>query len=175
MEQASLLRPVQPPSGPSLHAVGEQEGRCWRFTVEGTPIPQGSKKGFVHPKIRNRVILVDDNAKKLKPWREQVMLTARALRPRWLRQPIDGPVGVGLVFVRARPKSHFRTDGVSLGAGATRFPDTKPDVDKLERAILDSLTGVAFVDDSRVVSLVSVKRWAEPGEAEKVEVEVTAL
>jgi crossover junction endodeoxyribonuclease RusA len=172
MAQQALLEPLSPPSGPNLHAV---QDRTWRFEIVGVPIPQGSKKGFVHPRIPNRVLIVDDNAKKLKPWREQVTLTAKALRPVWLREPINGPVGVGLVFVRRRPRSHLRTDGRTLSAAATRYPDTKPDVDKLERAILDGLTDVAFVDDARVVSLCSVKRWAEAGEPEKVLVEITAL
>jgi len=172
MQQEALLDPLSPPRGPDLRPVGD---RTWRFTIVGTPVPQGSKKGFVHPHVQGRVILVDDNAKKLRPWRQQITLTARAQRPRWLREPVDGPIGLALVFVRRRPKSHFRSDGRTLGAGATRYPDTKPDVDKLERAILDGLTGVAFVDDSRVVSLASVKRWAEPGEPEQVEIELTVL
>lgn len=177
MEQASLLPPVSPPAGtPNLRAVGEDDRR-WTFEVIGTPVPQGSMKGTLHRKT-GRVVTFPSNAKKLKPWREQIALTAKALRPPWVRaageEGIDGPVFVALTFVRRRPAAHLLADG-SLSGAATRFPDTAPDIDKLTRAMLDGLTGVAFVNDSRVVSCTSTKRWAERGEPEKVEVEVTAL
>lgn len=170
MEQATFLAPLEPPSGPRPKAAGQR----WCFEVIGHPEPQGSKKGFVHPKIPGRVIMVDDNAKRLKPWREQVTLTAKALRPKgW--KPIAGPVFLALTFVRARPKTHYLADGHTLSAQATRYPDTKPDCDKCFRAVADSLESIAYVNDSRIVSAVSVKRWAEPGEAERVIVEVVAL
>jgi Holliday junction resolvase RusA-like endonuclease len=34
-----------------------------------------------------------------------------------------------------------------------RYPTTKPDLDKLARAVLDALTGVYYLDDAQVVSL----------------------
>ena len=170
MEQTGLLEPLAPPVGLET----PETERAWRFEVIGRPEPQGSKKGFVHPRIPGRVILVDDNAKKLKPWREQVTLTAKACRPRgW--KPIDGPVFQALVFVLKRPKGHYLADGRTLSTRATRYPDTQPDSDKLERAICDSLQGVAYVNDSRIVTRVNVERWAEIGEAERVIIEVVPL
>jgi Holliday junction resolvase RusA-like endonuclease len=39
---------------------------------------------------------------------------------------------------------------------------TKPDVDKLLRALLDSMTGVVFVDDSQVTKCQVEKRFGSP-------------
>jgi crossover junction endodeoxyribonuclease RusA len=39
---------------------------------------------------------------------------------------------------------------------------TKPDIDKLQRAALDALTGVLFEDDSQVVSVICTKDFGSP-------------
>ena len=41
------------------------------------------------------------------------------------------------------------------------FPSVKPDLDKLIRAVLDGLTGVAFEDDSQVILIQSSKTYGE--------------
>lgn len=174
MEQASLLPPLTPPAGEApVRAVGTP----WRFEVVGKPEPQGSWIAFIS-RTTGKAMAKPRNEKVLYAWREQVALTARALRPRWVREAgaegVDRPVAMSLVFVRSRGDDYL-ADGHTLKKGAARFPDTAPDIDKLVRAILDGLTGVAFVNDSRVVSLTATKRFAERGEAEKVEVEITAL
>lgn len=177
MEQASLMEPVSPPSVPDLHVVNPDAGKVWRFAIEGHPEPQGSWVAFIS-RTTGKAMAKPRNEKALYAWRDQITLTARALRPTWVREAgaegIDGPCFVALTFVRSRGDDYL-ADGHTLRKGARRFPDTAPDVDKLIRAVFDGLTGVAFVDDSRVVSLTATKRYAERGEAEKVEVEVTAL
>ena len=65
---------------------------------------------------------------------------------------LTGPVEVLLHFELARPKSARRL-----------LPSTKPDLDKLARAVLDALTGVVFKDDAQVVDLRVTKRYGTPG------------
>ena len=48
-------------------------------------------------------------------------------------------------------------------------PGTRPDLDKLARALLDGITGVVVKDDSLVVDLMVGKRY---GEAPGVVVEI---
>lgn len=43
---------------------------------------------------------------------------------------------------------------------------TKPDVDKLLRSVLDALTGIAFKDDSQVVTCEVSKHFGSPARAE---------
>ncbi|MCR4339570.1 MAG: RusA family crossover junction endodeoxyribonuclease [Gemmatimonadaceae bacterium] len=71
-----------------------------------------------------------------------------------------------------RPAGHY---GTGRNAGTVRpcapeWPTTKPDADKLTRALLDALTGVAYVDDSQVVHLGIRKEWALTGPGTRVEV-----
>ncbi len=166
--QGTLLEPLAPPS------LDPPIGITWRFEVIGHPEPQGSFKPIISA-TTGRAMLKSSNETVLRRWRKLVAETARAKLPPWLAEPLDQPVYVSLIFVRERSPNDYLVDGHTLRKGAPRFPDTKPDVDKLERAMLDALTGVAFVNDSRVVSCVALKRFADLGEAERVIVEVTPL
>lgn len=66
---------------------------------------------------------------------------------------IDGPVSMQLTFRLTAPKSVRR-----------EHPTVRPDLDKLVRAVLDALTGLAYKDDSQVVSIQASKTyWVDPG------------
>jgi len=128
--------------------------------VPGSPAPQGSKRAFRNK--RTGGVILTESSKAVGPWRDRVALSAHnAMMGRAL---FDGAVGVCLNFVMPRPKS----------APKSRTPKAtkRPDVDKLARAILDSLTGVCFSDDSQVVSLSAYKRIAEIGETAGVSIRV---
>lgn len=101
-----------------------------------------------------------ESSKYLKPWREHVARTARALGH---TRPLPGAAAVDLMFVMPRPKS--------LPKSRPTPPATKrPDVDKLARGILDALHGLTWLDDSNVVDLRSRKRIAEPTETPGVHI-----
>lgn len=128
------------------------------FFVEGHPVPQGSKRIVG---VGGRPRLIDTNANHLKPWRAKV--TAVAVEALAGRDPIprDVPVRVVLEFLMPRPKSVRRV-----------WPTVPPDIDKTIRAILDALTDAGvWGDDSQVVSLSAVKRYADdmPGVNVRVE------
>lgn len=121
-----------------------------RFFVEGLPVPQGSK---VCKCINGRSIMWDSN-KKLKDWRDtvtaqaQIEMIARKLETR------TGPIDLILNFVFPKPKSVKRD-----------LPSVKPDLDKLIRAVCDSLTksGI-YKDDALVVFIGANKIYGEtPG------------
>lgn len=112
------------------------------FTVEGIPVPQGSK---TVAKAGSKVWLRDANAKKLKPWRALVAEAARATGATF-----DCAVFVAAVFYMPKPKTVKRF-----------LPSVKPDLDKLFRALGDGMTdGGLLVDDSRIVSKWVHKRYA---------------
>jgi Holliday junction resolvase RusA-like endonuclease len=75
---------------------------------------------------------------------------------------VCGAIAVELIFRMARPAGHWGKKG--LRPKAPYWPATKPDADKLARATLDSLTGILFDDDSRIVELSVLKRYAAPGQ-----------
>lgn len=133
-----------------------------RFEVFGEPRPQGSKaphSGAVESESPGKM-------GSHQAWRDVVSLEAR----RWatangLTQPVQGPVEVTLWFWRRRPKSYPRWRWLWW---------TKPDADKLTRAVLDSLSGIVFDDDARVSDLHVHKRESTLG-GEGVEVAVHPL
>ncbi len=113
------------------------------ITVHGLPAPQGSKRPLIN-KYSGTVQLVE-SSKKVKPWREAVKWAART----GVVNRIDGPVDVDIVFTLPRPKSAPKS---------RKYPDRKPDIDKLVRSTLDALKDAgAFEDDSRVVCLLAAK------------------
>jgi crossover junction endodeoxyribonuclease RusA len=119
--------------------------------VIGMPVPQGSKR-VVHGH------LIDVNHDKLRDWRRLVGEQA-ATEERFFQ----GPIMVDLAFYLPRPKGHFgtgRNAGV-LKPSAPRYPESKPDIDKLVRACLDAMTGMVFRDDSQVAMLVARKLYAD--------------
>lgn len=126
--------------------------------VPGDAAPQGSKRHVGH----GRMI---EASKKVGPWRERVALAAHAHG--WTLAPSGVPIGVDLLFVRPRP--------VSTPKRRTPPATKKPDLDKLERAILDALTGIAYTDDSQVTDIHSHKRLAAIGEQPGVRITVTKL
>ena len=115
--------------------------------VEGVPVPQGS---FRH--VGNgRIISANP---KLNTWRDTIATQIAQQTPHRL---IDAPIRLQLVFTLPRPKS------VSIGRRAV--PTTKPDLDKLVRAVMDAISLERYCqvikDDSLVTDLHAAKRYAD--------------
>lgn len=81
----------------------------------------------------------------------------------WDGWKFDVPVQVCIGFYMPRPKSHFTTKGIR--PNAPTWHTAKPDLDNLEKAILDALTNLGvWTDDSLVVSVEKAKLYSnEPG------------
>ena len=138
------------------------------FTVPGRPQPQGSMKAFVRG---NRAFLTSDNSA-LKDWRAAVGYHALKAGARLL----EGPIRIDAAFSIQRPKGHFRTgkNAHLLRDSAPVVPTTKPDLDKLVRAVLDALTGVCFNDDAQVTQVNATKSYALRGEVPSTWIQVQA-
>jgi crossover junction endodeoxyribonuclease RusA len=123
------------------------------LVVYGLPVPQGSKKTFFIKKL-NRAVITEDN-KRVRPWRQEVSGAAiDAMTQRGHIFPIvqDIPLEVWCTFYFPRPKSLKK---------AITEKTTKPDIDKLLRAVFDALTGTVFEDDAQVVRIVSDKHFSQ--------------
>jgi Holliday junction resolvase RusA-like endonuclease len=117
----------------------------------GLPIPQGSKRVV-------RGHLIDANATKLRPWR--AVLAAAA----WDamdddEEPTTEAVRVHATFYFPRPRHHYGTgrNAEVVKPSAPVWVAVRPDLDKLERALLDALTGVVWRDDAQVVAMNAAK------------------
>lgn len=122
------------------------------FKVPGDPVPQprprvSTRGGF------SRAYVPSTHA--VHPYRQAVALAAKAAGC----EPHPEPVNVVIDFVFGRPKSHLRKSGVR--AHAPQLP--RADLDNMAKAVLDSLNGVAWIDDSQVARLVVEKSYAAEG------------
>lgn len=139
------------------------------FWALGRPKTKGSTK-FVPSKHGGKAI--PKRNPKLQAWQGVVAHAAGEAGV----ERIEGGVMLDLRFYFARPKGHFGT-----GRNAGRLKDSAPkrpisrstgDLDKLVRAVLDALTGIAFADDSEVVKIRTSKRYVEANAPEGVRVQV---
>lgn len=169
-----------------------QRRQTLQFIVAGQPIQQGNMITGKHGNIY-------DKTKDLRPWREMVSWAAKAAMAGGYRRrspdgltvvfppgtPVsggkvvtptaipltfalnmfDGPVAVDITFVRRRPKG--------MPKKSTLPHIHFPDLDKLVRAVGDSMTGIVYNDDAQVVESHSRKRYAELGESPGIIVTVT--
>ena len=126
------------------------------FRILGVPCPQGSKsfKGMVEGKRGQQIPRLVESSKQLPKWRKEVTKQAAIT---WRgKLPIDQPLVVIMTFTLPKPTSAPKT--------RTTWPDRKPDVSKLARAVEDSLTDAGvFADDARIVDLIARKRYPNEG------------
>ena len=131
------------------------------FFVAGTPVPQGSMRAF-----GSRII----QSPEVKAWRGEV--TAEALTAAeaagW-EEPWDGPCALDLIFYLPRPKRP-----------RWPWPAVRPDLDKLARAVMDALCPRdpdlrVLAEDSRVIELHAIKRYAGDDRPAGVHIELTPL
>jgi Holliday junction resolvase RusA-like endonuclease len=125
--------------------------------VAGRPTPKGSFKPI---KSAGRVWLKPDSSDALSAW--VANLRAAIPTPHDVTQ---SAVSVDVTFFLARPKKHYTKKGIRPDAPV--WVSKKPDIDKLQRALLDALTGVVWHDDEQVVQIEARKCWcareSEPG------------
>lgn len=123
------------------------------FTVIGDPVPQP------RPRVTTRGghgHAYTPAAHPIHSYRQAVAVAAKAAGC----EPHGEPVSVIIDFVFARPKSHLRSSGEPKPSAPT-LP--RPDVDNTAKAVLDSLNGIAWADDSQVSRLVVEKSYGKGG------------
>lgn len=144
------------------------------IVVAGVPRPQGSKharpvyRGSTARGTREftgQAAQVDSSGDALHQWRRDITAAAVAAGATVLQ----GPVRVTIEFRMPRPQAHYlpansRRSRPQLRQDAPAWHTSKPDVDKLTRAVLDALMRVVFADDAQVTAVRAFKVYAEsPG------------
>jgi Holliday junction resolvase RusA-like endonuclease len=122
------------------------------FYAVGVPLPQGSKSARV---VKGRAIVTEgfgEGPRNRRRWRDAVAEAAR----KWAGEnghpaPVDLPVRLRLTFYLPRPASAPRR---------VTQPAKKPDLSKLIRSVEDSLSGIIYADDARVVAIEASKEFA---------------
>lgn len=88
-------------------------------------------------------------------------------------KPMQGELEMVLVFAMRPPKSFKKTDVYLCMCGEKR-PVKRGDIDNLSKTIMDSLNGIAYKDDSQVVTLSSSKIYAKGEPYTKIIVKKTS-
>ena len=135
--------------------------------VLGTPAPKGSSRPMLNRKTGKAFTFKGGSpvsAEKLTTWDNNVRAAAASETGGVMF--VDVALTVEIEFRLRRTAGHW---GKGKRAGqllpsAPAAPRGKPDIDKLARSTLDSLTGIVFDDDSRIVDLKVSKVYATPGQ-----------
>ena len=127
---------------------GTHYGESIEFRVLGVAQPQGSK---TLGRRRDGTAYLREATPQAKAWRRTVSVEATvALQvAHWAKAHLCGAVQVEITSYRVRPKGWPRW---------RKLPTTKPDLDKLVRAIGDALSGLPYQDDAQVTDIVARKR-----------------
>jgi len=139
----------------------------YKFKVMGRAVPQGSKVAFaVRGKNgKHRAIIKEQSGKRHKDWRALMKATIKEVVP---DTPLTGPVCVYLDFYLPRPKSHYRQSGgvAVLRDDAPKWVSNRSvgDIDKLTRAVLDSLDDAGMYEDDSQVAVLGVTRLYTDGD-----------
>lgn len=136
------------------------------ITVLGKPRPQGSLRTLVPLRGSKPTIVPADAG----VYRYRADIQAAWQRKYESFVPLEGAVTMHCAFIFRRPDSHYLPPAKTKGRKAREVlrdtaPDihyiSTPDVDKLLRAVGDSLTGFAYDDDKQVSSVWGDKRWGD--------------
>ena len=121
------------------------------FTVDGAPVTQAGMRAVP---IKGKdgapggVRQISSGGKGLMFWR--TLISKEASTAMNGAPLLSGPVGIYARFTLERPKSRAKRE---------HFPDGRPDVSKLARALEDALSKVVYEDDARIVDEHVTKRY----------------
>jgi Holliday junction resolvase RusA-like endonuclease len=135
----------------------------YKLSVQGRAVPQGSKRAFVN-KHTGRAMMLESSPRH-KEWRTYLRHAA-ATHPHRPAEPLTGAVAVTLTITFKRPANHYhnRVAGRVLKTTATQWATSRSvgDIDKLQRAVYDSLTDAGWLaDDSLIADVQAQKYWGD--------------
>lgn len=121
----------------------------WRITVPGKPVPKGRPRATKQGRI----------------YTPRETVTAEA----WVRMccvdQVGRPCTTGPVRVRVEAVVPYPANPRDRRAAeeGRKQPTSRPDLDNTVKLALDALNGIAWADDSAIVSLEAVKRYGPAG------------
>ena len=115
------------------------------FFISGIPLAQG------RPRFRRagKFVQTYDPAKS-KSWKESVRWQFIEYMKKEKKEMIDGAIEAEMVFLLPRPKSLPKK---------VKHHVKKPDMDNLEKSILDALEGIAYKNDSQICKKATQKLY----------------
>jgi len=146
------------------------------FRVPGLPTAKGNLTALPIRRRDGRLGVSMTESRRVADWVATVRAAAAVAYG--ARPPRSDATLLVVHFYFPRPKSHYRGNKPGpdrLRPNAPKYMTTKPDIDKLERAVCDALKGVVVHDDSIIVGIISGKLYASYDQGPGVEVNVMSL
>lgn len=133
------------------------------FTVAGVPIPQGSSRAFV---VKGRAVVTSTN-KNLGQWRQRIATEAQRVADE------TGFYREGKFAYTVLADFYFpRTK--SMGKKLIRHT-VRPDLDKVQRAVGDGITGILIADDATIDRWSVSKSYLPPDPLHGPRAEITVI
>ena len=135
------------------------------FFIAGTPKPQGRPRAVSMGKFTRVYSPITE-------WRETVVY--HCAKQVEMGHKFEGKaLIVTLIYFFNRPKNHYRTgkNFNLLKADAPEHHTNKPDLDNLDKAVLDAMQTAELIDDdSKIISLMSQKFWSMTHQGVNIEI-----
>lgn len=123
------------------------------FEIDGNPVPW-ARPGIIRTRKTNIVYDRQRREKEMVQWR---------IRGRYRGDPLSVPVRLKIIFRMPIPKSTSGAMKREMVNGVCHH-SKKPDLDNLQKFILDAMNGLVFVDDSQIHAITAEKVYSEhPG------------
>jgi Holliday junction resolvase RusA-like endonuclease len=124
---------------------------CIELTIPGLPVSQP----------RQRHAIIAGSVRNFTPANHPVQSfksLCRLVASQKFKRPLPGPIEVEIAFYFPRPASKvWKTKPMPL-----EVKTSKPDLDNLAKAVMDSLNGVCWIDDAQVCRIV-LSKWIVAG------------
>jgi Holliday junction resolvase RusA-like endonuclease len=139
------------------------------FTVPGIPIPQPRQRhSIIGHGLAAHVTNYTPKKHKVRSYKAEVQF---AFRQAYQGEPIQGPVGIRIVFLFPRTtKIIWKTKPM-----VRLYHEVKPDADNCAKAVKDALKALAWRDDSQVADLQARKLIVAGDEQPHTEIEIWPL
>jgi Holliday junction resolvase RusA-like endonuclease len=138
---------------------GKKDMDTMRIIIPGSPIAKARPRFVRRNKIKVGAYSSQETAEGL------FLLDAR----KQVNRCLEGPLRVTCKFFMPRPKSHYGTGGNAgkLKASAPVYPlGKRNDIDNLVKFVFDCLNGLAWKDDSQVITSASSKVYHDSPQTE---------
>ena len=122
----------------------EEKGKMIGFTIEGAPVPKG----------RPRFTRTGHTFTPAKTRQYEALVTARAREAMIGKRKIEKPNAVRVDILAIFPVPSSWSKGKTPHSGLCKGVEhhvSKPDLDNVQKAILDGMNGIVFEDDSQVI------------------------
>lgn len=129
------------------------------FFVPGIPVAKGRPRAYKMNNGRIGTYTPD----KTVDWERKVRGYANDVKP---ATPIDEPLTVCIEFTLLKPKSVSKK---------RQFPSVKPDLDNLEKAVLDAMNGLIYKDDALICRKYGAKWYTNDASQVGVSVEIKTM